>query len=577
MTAQSVPPLIVASIALFISLCALAVWLRQKRLVAALALCAVGVAFGLYDIAAAGLYNVVEPAESIPWLKAQTIALALICVTYSWVLSLFTGRPGKARMIAIAAWATLGIAAQILLPQALTWLPTRPLVHQGRFLFGISVTYIESDLGIATTAQDASSFAILALFLVITLRNTTRTGAIEMRLSVVTLVVVIAAAINDFAVGLGLSGSIYLLEYSWLLPLAFVSLWVVGQVSSTIDLRESLGESRELFRNFVEQSSESIVIVDADDRVVLVNPAAEAMFGIRRDEVVGRPRCGSMLQLALSAASCADDAGEAGGRTEAVVGMADGSKRYVWQTAFGIDTSGGAMTAILGRDVTTQRQDEAKLVESLRVNSLLLSELHHRVKNNIQMIISLLNLRSGQVQDPESLDILKACQNQLYAMALVHSMLNDPLDADRVDLKEYLSLLAESLVAEGGPRLAIDAEEVFVHAEMAIPCGLIVNELVTNSLKYAFADPASRRKSEISVTLKKRDADRAEMIVADNGSGLISGDRARSADFPVAGKGAGLGLKLVEMLVKQIKGELRTENRGGLRTVVEFPLAGTST
>jgi two-component sensor histidine kinase len=255
--------------------------------------------------------------------------------------------------------------------------------------------------------------------------------------------------------------------------------------------------------------------------------------------------------------------------------QADGTKRYVWRTDFRIKTNDGYMAASIGRDITNLKQDEEKLVESLRVNNLLLRELHHRVKNNIQMIISLLNLKSGQVKDPESLGILGECQNQLYAMALVHSMLNDPMGADEIDLKEYLSLLAEALVTdcdkEGELSFVFEAEKVVIPAEMAIPCGLIANELITNALKYAFPKQDSGRKNEIHILLKKQRPDCAELTIQDNGCGVHPGIQSNSPR--VAGKGESFGMLLVEMLVKQIMGSLRIEFCDGVRTSVEFPIA----
>jgi PAS domain S-box-containing protein len=578
MTPHSIPPLIIASIAIFVSLCSFAVWYRQRNFAAALSLCATSAAFGLYDLASAGLYNVAEPAASVPWLKAQTIFIGLTCLSYIWFLLVFTGRTGKRKLAALAIWAALGTAAQLFLPASLTWVPERPFLYQGNFIFGVSIQYIEADMGIVSILQDASDFCLLGLALLMSLRLAIGTRTREVAFLAVALLLVIAAGLNDFAASLGLARTIYLIEYSWILPLGFVIFWVAGQISTNIELRRSLGESRETLNNFVEQSSESIVIVGPDDRVLLVNPAAEKLFCMRREEIVGKPLYGSMRELALSEgysdAAAVDRKGE---QKEAVLSLADGTKRYLLHNGFKIKTGDGFMVGSIGLDITKRKEAEERLLESLRVNRLLLRELNHRVKNNIQMVISLLNLKSQKVQDPASLVIFQECEDQLYAIALVHSMLNNPKDADEIDLKEYLFSIANNLVTErvrdGKLSLVFDAEECSVPAQMAISCGLIANELITNSLKHAFTSFGLGRRNEIRVSLSRRENGRVSMTVGDNGGGLRGEGRGiGEADDECASH---LGKVLVEMLAQQIKGDLLIESRDGLSTTVEFAATRT--
>jgi two-component sensor histidine kinase len=217
------------------------------------------------------------------------------------------------------------------------------------------------------------------------------------------------------------------------------------------------------------------------------------------------------------------------------------------------------------QEIAERALAEEKIKASLEEKEVLLQEIHHRVKNNLQVVSSLLNLQSQYVEDKSALDMFQESQNRILSMALIHEKLYRSQDLSRVDLTEYIQTLAGDLVrsyrARSGPaNLRVQAADVFLSIEKAVPCGLIVNELVSNALKHAF--PANGDSStngfdadnEIFIGLSTDTENRVTLIVADNGVGLPQ-------DLDV-GTSDSLGLRLVHTLVSQLDGtlELRSEN-----------------
>ncbi len=219
----------------------------------------------------------------------------------------------------------------------------------------------------------------------------------------------------------------------------------------------------------------------------------------------------------------------------------------------------------VNQDITERKAMEDRISADLREKSTLLQEIHHRVKNNLQIIVSLLSLQSSQIRDPRVKAKFQESQNRIYSMALVHEMLYGSESLARIEFRKYIETLAaevwrsfpasppmDALEIEGGP-LELDIDD-------AVPCGLIVQELLANALKYAF--PAARPEPpNIRIGLA-RTGDEIELTVADNGVGLpadIEPSRTQS-----------LGLTLVDLLVRQIGGRLTLDRRTGARYHLQF-------
>jgi two-component sensor histidine kinase len=224
------------------------------------------------------------------------------------------------------------------------------------------------------------------------------------------------------------------------------------------------------------------------------------------------------------------------------------------------------------RLVTPLRIAESAVRASLNEKEILLKEIHHRVKNNLQVISGLLNLQAHHITDETGKDIFKDSQNRVITMALIHEELYQTRDLARVDFSKYIDVLARNLlgsygVKEDQVRLETDVESVDLVVDTAIPCGLILNELISNSLKHAFPDG---RKGTIRISFKTIGDDLYEITVADDGDGPPEGTNVLES--------SSLGLQLVTMLIEQLHGKLQVETVGGLTfrfSFKEYYEAGT--
>ena len=212
---------------------------------------------------------------------------------------------------------------------------------------------------------------------------------------------------------------------------------------------------------------------------------------------------------------------------------------------------------------------EQAIRESLREKEALLKEIHHRVKNNLQIISSLLAMQSDSVADESMRALLQESQNRVRAMAMIHEKLYQSSNLARIHFGDYVSSLTGFLFRSysntaGRVALKLTVDEVHLNIDSAVPCGLILNELVSNSLKHAFKDG---RSGELRVELRA-EPEGYKLTVADNGSGLPS-------DFDLT-RIKSLGLQLVETLSRQIKGRLTVESSSGARFQLFFNELGYS-
>ena len=213
-------------------------------------------------------------------------------------------------------------------------------------------------------------------------------------------------------------------------------------------------------------------------------------------------------------------------------------------------------------DITERKHAEDQIKASLAEKDVLLKEIHHRVKNNLQIISSLLSLQSENIGSGDQEKTFRDSQNRIRSMALIHEKLYQSKDISRVDFAEYVrsltAYLSRSYVIGPGVTIVIDIEGVSLGIDMAIPCGLIINELVSNSLKYAFRD---RQTGEVRIGLR-RSGTVFTLTIADNGPGLPPGVDFR--DTP------SLGLQLVNTLVEQLEGDIELDQSHGTTYRITF-------
>jgi PAS domain S-box-containing protein len=226
----------------------------------------------------------------------------------------------------------------------------------------------------------------------------------------------------------------------------------------------------------------------------------------------------------------------------------------------------GTPVEVLGSmiDITTRKHLEAEILNSLHEKEILLKEIHHRVKNNLQVISSLLSLQSAQIKDPVTVQLFRDSQNRVRSMALIHEKLYQSSDLARIDIKEYIqslsSYLVRSFAAEAqGVNFRIEIDQIRLGIDQAIPCGLIINELVSNSLKYAFPDS---QKGEVTIQFKIDEGQRFHLNIGDNGIGFP-----KNIDFQNT---VSLGLQLVNSLVNQLEGSIELFRSGGTEFRIDF-------
>jgi len=232
---------------------------------------------------------------------------------------------------------------------------------------------------------------------------------------------------------------------------------------------------------------------------------------------------------------------------------------------------GGQRCAIcVAHDITERKRDQEMVMDSLREKDLLLKEVHHRVKNNLQVITSLLNLQCRNIQDEAAREVFEDLGNRIKSMSLVHEMLYGAEDFSCVDFEAYISSLLDNLYRHMGvsrrrvpPDLRIGG--IRLGMDHAVPCGLIINELASNSLKYAYPDSAS---GSIAISMdlhRKGGEDFVHMVFEDYGVGLPEGVDLSSS--------ASIGLKLVRLLSeRQLGGSVSCSNGVGARFDIEFRL-----
>jgi PAS domain S-box-containing protein len=325
--------------------------------------------------------------------------------------------------------------------------------------------------------------------------------------------------------------------------------------------RAEADEARARLAAIVEWSDDAIIGMTLEGRIVAWNPGAERLYGYAADAVLGKP---------ISLLIPPDHANEMPGTLEKLrLGQRvepydtvrlrrDGTLVDVSVNVSPIKDAAGNISGAssIARDISERKRAEQSIRASLREKEVLLREVHHRVKNNLQMVSSLLNIQGKSVHDRAALDMFKECQNRVRSIAVIHQKLYQSKDLARIDLADYVRNLASSLfhtygVTSGRVALQIDIADITLGIDTAIPCGLIINELVTNALKYAFPDGT---KGAIGVEVRTLEPETYCLIVRDSG-----GSFPEDLDIQTA---SSAGLQIVTALIKQLDGNLELRTAG---------------
>ncbi len=341
----------------------------------------------------------------------------------------------------------------------------------------------------------------------------------------------------------------------------------IGELEQT---RSALRDSRIFVERFADAAPYALYILDLDtNRYDFVNHSYQTVTGSSREELLGkgpnihaaRIHPDDMATVTLHNTLCAG--ARKGEILECEYRYRCNKGEYRWFLTTDVVFSSrenGTARQILGtvHDVTHRRRTEEKIKASLYEKEVLLREVHHRVKNNMQVISSLLTLQAQGIRDTKLLEVFEEARGRVAAMALVHEALYQSEDMAEVNMNQYISRLAGMLfeAARKDPKavhLVVEAEDVTMDIDSLIPCGLIFNELISNSLKHAF--PCGR-KGEISIRARRLTNKDMELVVSDNGVGLPV-----SIDFRHTRT---LGLQLVTGLAEgQLGGTIDVNRVGG--------------
>lgn len=315
------------------------------------------------------------------------------------------------------------------------------------------------------------------------------------------------------------------------------------------------------YQALVDSSSDAILAKDRAGIVTNWNKGAERLFGYSAAEMIGTP---ASILFDPDTRVATEDRHEQVNHGTPVIDWRttriakDGRKLRVAVTLSPIRNEQGAIvgSSSIARDITDQERQETRLRQALAEKEVLLAEIHHRVKNNLQVIYSLLDLQTVRVKDPLTLAMLSDSKHRVRTMALIHQTLYQSKQFATLSFAEYLQRLLDELrssLATHGVDLSLQADPVRLGLETAIPCGLLVNELVSNAFKHAF--PAGGA-GHVLVKLVDQGGDRVMLEVKDDGVGLP----AAMLTTPL-GSGGSLGLQLVQILTEQLGGEVRAQSR----------------
>ena len=319
-----------------------------------------------------------------------------------------------------------------------------------------------------------------------------------------------------------------------------------------------------LYPALFEAAPDAMIVVDETGTMVLANTQAVRLFGYSRAELLGQKvellvprRFGSSHPRHRDGYAEHSRVREMGSGLELYALRKDGSEFPCEISLSPLDTAEGPLVATAIRDITERK--------AARARELQLSEIHHRVKNNLQIISSILKLHAAHMSTDEARRAFEDAEQRVHAIGLLHEALRDMQSKGPVDFEPYARTLADGVtrLALFDVAAAVRAPGVRLSLDQSLTCGLILNELLTNALKHAFGGPPPpegvRRQIRVDAV---QEGEVVRLEVSDNGAG-----------FPDTARPDALGMHLVRTLLRQLGGSMRLESRGGAHVLISFPAA----
>ncbi len=336
---------------------------------------------------------------------------------------------------------------------------------------------------------------------------------------------------------------------------------------------EAIRESEEKFRSISATAQDAIVMVDIKGKITYWNEAAKKIFKYTDQDF----REKNLHEFILPSPDYEtykkgldkffkNSQRESIGKTLEMIGLKkDGTEFPIELSMSAVSIKGKWNAVSIIRDITERKLAIDQIKKSLKEKELLLQEVHHRVKNNMQIISSLLKLQAGNIDDNRTVELFKDSQNRIKSMALVHEKLYQSKDFATINFNEYIQTMVHSLfrsykISTSKIKLKANIEDVTLSIDHAIPCGLIINELISNSLKYAFP---KNKQGKIEIGLHQLDTGQVELVVNDNGIGIPEKIDFRNTQS--------LGLHLVNLLAEdQLEGKIDLDRSHGSKFTIKF-------
>jgi PAS domain S-box-containing protein len=360
--------------------------------------------------------------------------------------------------------------------------------------------------------------------------------------------------------------SVSLIKISENEPLGMVC--IGSDLTEEKEMRKALQESEILYSTLVKTDPDAIITTDMNGKISYASRHAMEMYGYEGEELIGN----SILSVVAS--ECQGRTREDLKKTQNVDILRNLEYNLVkkngsqfigeWNIAVITDPDKFPVAfMITARDITHHKNIEAQMQSSIQEKNVLLKEIHHRVKNNLQIISSLLNLQSMYIDDKKAYEVFKESQNRVKSMAIIHEKLYQSYNFAEINVAEYLKNLTNSIFSSYGINLdvidlEINAQDIYLDINTAIPCFLLINEVITNCIKHAF--PGGRT-GKITIDFMKVD-DKYSITIRDDGVGLPKGLNLEQTNT--------LGLQLINNLTSQLDGELEVKSNGGTEFRVIF-------
>ncbi|MCE5213954.1 MAG: PAS domain S-box protein, partial [Methanobacterium sp.] len=352
---------------------------------------------------------------------------------------------------------------------------------------------------------------------------------------------------------------------------------IIRDITERKKAEEALKNSESFLNNIIDQSPHPMWISDSEGYLIRINQACLDLLNISTEEVMGKYNIFNDDIVEEQGYMPGVRSVFEEGRTVNFELVYDSKqlkhlalKNYVHiildVTIFPIKDDQGNITnaVIQHRNITEIKKAEIEIKRSLEEKEILLKEIHHRVKNNLQIVSSVLDLQGSYVKkDPTAVNVLKESQNRVFSMALIHEMLYQSKDLNQINFDDYIKSLVSHLSHSYRLKIpvnsVINVKGISLNIETAVPCGLIISELVSNSLKYAFEDSES---GEIKVSLESKENE-YQLIISDNGVGFPE-------DLDFKNIQLSLGLQLVNSLVNQLDGTIELDRSQGTKYIIKF-------